>query len=322
MPGTPGLSQANQKPPLTSELFNNQYDQWMRSFPKAGGLAAEIRPKLNQSGVESLLRIEANKKNNPARQKQLRQLPLYFRVLFNEVSGKYIRPEQTCYFALIQLINDLGFDKVVVISLNYDTLFEQALERALDLSFSVMSDYFDPARAWKILKPHGSVNWVKRIKDSESAISDVATYVSFIDGLEKLNYLDAEPVIDLHPDKWRMSGKAIYPQLTIPMEGKYDYFCPEEHVKLAKELIAECGAFCLIGSSMKDDDVVNDVIKVSLNKPVKALIAVTGDAKETGNETFVERTIACFGRMPSRVHKEGFRGFIQTREADKFLSSI
>lgn len=322
MPGTPVRGQPNQKPPLTSELFNNQYDQWLSAFPKAGGLAAELRAKLTQSGVEGFLRIEADKKHNSARQKQLRQLPLYFRVLFNEVSRGYIRPEQTCYSALIQLINDLGFDKILVISLNYDTLFEQALERALDLSFSGMLDYFNPARAWKVLKPHGSVNWIKRLKDSEDVPhNSVEAYVSFIDGLEKLNFLDAEPILSSHPDKLLLDGKAIYPQITIPLEGKYDLLCPEEHVRLAKEFVAECGTFCVIGSSLKDDDVVNDIIKASLRKSVEALVAVTGD-EGTGNEKFVEGARACFGRTPDRVHREGFSRFIQTGEAGRFLASI
>jgi len=99
------------------------------------------------------------------------------RRLLCQVYGEIVSPEKNCYELLIErykLVKDSS--TTTFISLNYDTILEQELTRA-DLPWHYLHVQTDQPRAEsgiRILKPHGSFNWL--FKGNEPSVNISTDY--------------------------------------------------------------------------------------------------------------------------------------------------
>lgn len=146
--------------------------------------------------------------------------------------------------------------------LNYDALLEQALA-TFHPPFAItdMNGYLPgPNRRPLITKLHGSVDWGVEIGD---AMGREDRWASRMDGFsidsvdpETAIYEPGEPVAWL----WRTTGtnKALYPVLMAPLAGKgmKDAVCPRRHLEAFSEFIADCRKFLVIGTSGRDQDLL------------------------------------------------------------------
>jgi len=311
------------KPPLTANIFSPSYDFLLKKYPKASTLAVEIRRALKNNpelSLEALL-FKEQEKANVIRKKQIRQIPFFLRELFGLVSSRYVQAAQTCYAMLINQICDRAFDNILVINLNYDTLFESALQIISDIKFNTIDSYFNASQKWKVLKPHGSVNWIKRLVHDFPAITSPEPNLEEIDKLDDLKFDGAIQIAGINTHYLAHQGRdrCTYPCMVIPVEGKYDFCCPESHINESKELLKECNSFLIIGSSMKDKDVEQDLLRGNITKPLKKIGFV--NQMDTNLEEYhllKNKVVGLLG--PYLLFNEGFSGFIDTEKSSQFLT--
>ena len=67
----------------------------------------------------------------------------------------------TNYNPLLLQIDRWVKGEKVLVSFNYDTLLEEALDSTLGIRFDSMGDYV--TGNYKVIKPHGSINWWHRV---------------------------------------------------------------------------------------------------------------------------------------------------------------
>ena len=97
-----------------------------------------------------------DKNPDPNIQRQMIEVPFYLQQLLSRFSEK--RPGT--YDTLITLIQESQLS-VTFVTLNYDTMLEEAITRRYGPAIASIEDYVDPAfrRDWNCVKLHGSVNW-------------------------------------------------------------------------------------------------------------------------------------------------------------------
>ncbi len=317
------------EPPLTSTLFHFKFNHLLSLYPKANSLAGDLRLAMKTEkdfSLEAWLRRQQALTTDKHRQAQLRQLPLYLRHLFKAVSDHYAAPEQTAYGMLINRINRYGIDKILVINLNYDLLFEQALSVICDIKFQREGDYIKPSSRWMVVKPHGSINWYKKmIHQPEDIVGNTdVSYRTYLDNLDEIKLEDEVCLSDTCHDYFisetLASGtyyRAVYPDITIPLQGKYRFCCPEPHVSAAKKILTDCDSFLIIGSSFKDKDVSDMILEAGRNKPIRFVDIVKNSSEKAD---IIERVSECL--IAPKIHPGGFAGFIEFGECDKFLNRI
>ncbi len=150
----------SRKPPLVRDLFNDTYRDILDRYPLAQAAAAGLRPAStgNQAiGLEDYLRDELRNSPSALRRAQYWAVPLYLQELLFECGWYYTSwPDN-----FDRLVTELdALERVVFVTLNYDTIFDRVLARYYQLD---SLDSYAAHRRVALIKLHGSVNWGRHL---------------------------------------------------------------------------------------------------------------------------------------------------------------
>ena len=314
-------AEANDKcyyPPLVKDLFDPQYARWLSHYPLAETLSDEIRTKvLRGQNLETVLRSFAQE-NNIDVKRQYWEVPLYLQELFGEASQNFLRSGSTKFSWLVRDIALSDYTKVLYLTLNYDLFLEKALEKQHRVQIKKICDYVQSSRKWSVVKIHGSVRWGKRVENGAVGLSS-ATQV--------LNALEEEPdlageitVLEGHKDGQRfIDGYLYYPALAVPLEGKDEFVCPNEHVDFARRFLEGCTDFLVIGFSAKDAHVLELLGSVPTVERLK-VVSEKLDAAQDTLDLLAVQAHPGFGAAANAASPLGFGGFLNAGELSAFLS--
>jgi hypothetical protein len=323
-------------PPLTSQIFEGRkpFQRILEKYPKARALASTIAVKVQRGeSLEAVLRDLRDSQEEHI-VKEFIQVPLYLQELFWEVSFRYTS-EFVNYTNLVSRLLYSDIEQVVFVSLNYDLLLEKSLGtiisgsgtrwQPVDLSF-----YYDPNRKWQLIKLHGSVNWVRLVRRLGSIDWTDETVLDRLDslGLQLDNSLDPNiNVVSGYQQRWikRAGSKLVcYPAITVPVEGKYEFVCPSEHIVILKEFLDSCRNFLIIGASGRDRDLL-DILKDNVQDcTVLGIVDFGADQVRNVFDRFSSRVLQFYVPRVKRLYSEGFSKFILAGEdsLDEFLSEL
>jgi hypothetical protein len=219
------------------------------------------------------------------------------------------------------------FERVAFITLNYDLFLEIALGvPSLGGPIDTLGAYIRPDRL--VVKLHGSVNWGRRIKDWPIDASRFVKGRSGLDlswvGERRLDeMLDRE--IRLLPGagyehRW-LDRKPYYPALVVPVEGKYGFVCPPDHVERLREFLRECQNILVIGCSGRDEDLL-DLLRDSMTG-CETFFLVDVGSQEAVEETYRRflRAVPQFKQAWRRrtfFFADGFSQFIEDQGVEEF----
>lgn len=313
------------KSPIADELFNQDYRVFLERYPLAEILGNTLVRKLrqnNSTGLEKLLKyynnqLEKGKDTPPIR--EFLQMRPYFRDLFGSVTNRFSTATPYEFSNLVNAVTEANIKEVLFLTLNYDNLLETVLSRIEGLGFSKEEDYIN--RKWSLVKLHGSINWAKKFKtEYRPASISTETYVEFLRTVSL--------PLDLETAFLFMNFKAtennnfydnypIYPALTVPVYGKYEFNCPESHLKRAKTILSECKNYLIIGTSGKDKDLM-DLLKDNVRDGNVLLVG-----REKKNTVSVKRrfesSVPQFkGKIKTYLSGNGFTGFVD-QELEKYI---
>jgi hypothetical protein len=237
------------RPPLARELFAERgegsvFSSLLKKYRDVRTIAGEVRAVVardSSANVEAILeRYQARWYLDRQARVQLLTLRLYLRDLLQQLPARYLDENShvTNFHALVELIERERTTPVSVVTFNYDTLFERAaMDRAL---MSIVPDgkghpggYIDGA--WKLYKLHGSVNWVRLTRLTETfGMSEDANDSR----ARALVPDDAGALTDeyMHgPRSNHYQNIVSVPAIAIPIRSKDGFECPPSFVADLRE---------------------------------------------------------------------------------------
>ena len=249
--------------PLANELFGDRphFAECQRQFPQCldivprllGPFGENSGPASIESALETL-QLEA--KTNARRYSQLAAVRFYIQKTIWDTNAKWsaVARGMTNYRGLIDKImhwNPNGLP-VWFVTFNYDTMLELALEN-FGCHINKLSDYTEH-KVFKIIKPHGSVNWVRVVSQiggrqpdfdyRSPKPQDVAQRL--IESAQDVRLSDEFQLIK----QWTVGKNGtvpIFPAIAIPVQTKADYECPRDHLELLKFWTRDVSRLLIVG---------------------------------------------------------------------------
>jgi hypothetical protein len=222
----------------------------------------------------------------------------------------------------------------LVISLNYDTLFESCLSTYHPVPTEI-AHYVDPSNTWALVKLHGSVDWAIEVDYSGPYFSpgvpadELITYFNTartsFDGIDPARIMvrRAATLEAVRYEAGRERAHLYYPALSAPLGAEDEVTCPPEHLEAATTRISEMDVVNLlvIGYSGHDQEVVKLLRTAGKDKLVGALTVVDIDS-----DTCVEVAstfTGCFrGQKLMPLHAtDGFTEFVKTGGLSEFFEN-
>ncbi len=287
-------------------------------YPGALSLASTIVTKIAQGeSLEHILRSMLNDGDEHVLHR-LGQVPFYFQELFGEISGKYAA-DPVNYSRLLTEILGSTYEKVALVTLNYDLFLEKALASVEQGRVNSLDAYIQPNRKWMLVKLHGSVNWGRLVPGEARTGSDHAATLELASSIPfEKSRPDRIYQLSDHHERWR-DNKFLCPAMILPQEGKYDYLCPEPHVTALTEFLPSCRNFLIIGVSGKDDDLLR-LLEGGVHICERVAIVGGSDVAEVRDRFY--STVPQFLGGQVELRHDGFSSFILTGQLDAFLSSL
>lgn len=321
------LDNVGYRPPLTGDLFeeNGYFSPILNKYPRAQVLASSISRALRSGtvGLEQLLKSYDDRLRNGEDSpitRQFLQIPLYLNDLLGEVSQLFTKQPDEYNILVNEAIDKT--DQVLFLTLNYDTLLEIPLAQSYDINFSQKNDYISNPK-WLLAKLHGSINWYHQF-DSFTLSKNRDSYFSNL-------YQQALPLsisedfimmpIPGHQQLF-IGDMPIYPAITVPVAGKYEYSCPPEIIYEAVKFLASCKNILIIGTAGNDKDLL-DLLKANVTKGTRSLIVGREEKSvREAAEKFAQGVPQLSTNFSHFNHNMGFSGFIQSGEYDRFLARL
>ena len=235
------------RPPLANQLFESRWGPYIQRFPQMHAIIPELERE--DSDVERLLeKFQTESKEHPRRNNQLIAIRYYLQTMLESCLDNWQNATRgvTNYKVLLDLIEHRVRGPKILVSFNYDTLLEEALDSSIGIRIAELSDYvkYD----YKIVKIHGSINWVHKVMGPLISVQSSPELVSaeVIDKASKLKIDRSFHLTQRHHIPV-LDDKATIPALSIPVASKSDYEAPNEQTAALAECLPEITKVVVIG---------------------------------------------------------------------------
>ena len=321
------------RPPLASGLFdgrNELHAELLARYPGAATLAQRIAG-IKDIELEQVLRRYAESSNTQMRE-QYKEVPPYLRDLLARASWSYVRFPGAYSAFLVQAAGETDHE-IVAISLNYDRLLERALTfyDSRTYEFSRLEHYCSPNRQVRVVKPHGSVDWIQPLHAANDWRDSVRAHdlSQPIDYSTVVVYGNPQPTSEITRESAHW-----YPVLTAPLSGKDSshLVCPPEHTSHLRDFLPTTDKALFIGTSGYDTDVL-DILRESLPASWDGLVQYVGvrpDGTMREMKAIVSRIEAAVPQLanrsaqqqvPSSTYGDGFEAYTRSEDLKQFLET-
>ena len=251
------------RPPLANELFDNrrEFVSVMDKFPQCKPIISRLRSGNVEQELE-VLQEEAEEYG--IRHSQLAALRFY---LQSNIWGCENRWEQrvargiTNYLSLLDCIERWrdrtsngeevvlgGYRRVCLVTFNYDTLLEKALDVHRVPTGDIDSYVSGPV--YQIVKVHGSVNWVREVANRFPGVGedDQKCVRYLIDHAHELQISSTYRVIRGPGVGFvRETRMAAFPAIAIPVERSKSFECPDQHLQALQRSLPSVSKLLIVG---------------------------------------------------------------------------
>ena len=324
------LRSDQERPPLASQLFDTSYDGIQRQFPAVDRLRDTIQTRMSEGRtIENILGTFVASPS-PDLQAQVFQIPVYLKSLL----GQFTAARPGMYDSLITLIQEREL-KATFVTLNYDTLLDEAIERAYSIDTPIQSieSYIDRSgvRNWNYIKLHGSVNWghvtsISHTKEGDwpgyrTSDTSMQEYLAVIDVHRRYGTHENDGNIVLldENDALVSDGRFVYPALAIPTDRKNEVMCPADHLGVLRSALQSDPAVLVVGNQGLDADLMG-VLEESAVRGSKTPFRVV-DPDDNGKPR--SRFARALGRSRFSIQPAAqFREFVESGAAERFLDEV
>lgn len=260
-------------PALSDALFSSErYSSYQRHWPDFRGILKELRiasqgQAAGAPALEDVLQryqTEADEEGDEDRQIQLASVRFYLRELARQWSGSGIGSLENNYVSLLDKIHHrrmMRDDKpVVLVSFNYDTLLETAIQVILhtvspsgDSRSLDVDEYVLPGSPYVILKPHGSWQWGREVVDHSAIKSAPIGPTDLIRSVARLKFGSRFAIVDHHLEVVRASdGLVLFPSIALPVRSKA-FAWPDVHGRTFDDFLPKVTHLITVGWRAQED---------------------------------------------------------------------
>jgi hypothetical protein len=319
--------------PLTKQLVDNEFlhSDLLEKYTGSGDLLSEIIHQVranNRNFEEVLAEIKERTKDSQQMRAHFVALEFYLKELFKRISLK--KQAINNYKALINHINTYSNGKALVVSFNYDSLFEDSL---LSGKPKKMDDY--TTGNIKIFKLHGSHDWtyIHRFSELERKHLGIKDYgigggfdfclknPDFLEQIKKKEGYEYPPIHEKEfEDEKERSDFFQFPAIAMPLTGKDSYISPPNHNKKLEQGLSEVDRILIIGWRAGDP-----LLLKTLKNHLPAMgykifiISNTKDSAEKIADTVKKALGITYGGVVF-ARGGGFSGFIASDTPTKFFT--
>jgi hypothetical protein len=308
------------RPPLTKDIFSATFDDILGRHPRVQKRLDELRTKLRNGGnFEEIFRelLDSAERNNNY---WILQIPLYLRELFWTVSRVHLQGSSK-FDTLVRGVLESPFEKVLFLNLNYDLLLDDALTNYDLHEFAALTSYSPPTKKWLYVKPHGSVNWARIIKNCPETSPGWYHPAR----LNEMPIFASELTLvmwNTHSRDFYIPGGGppgyLYPQIVVPTDRTKKFVCPQDHTDRALAFLQECSTILLVGFSGRDDDIAKLLLRVPVGSHF--VIVSKGDGRAVF-ERIKARAADFEARKPAlSFHDKGFSTFLESKTFARLLT--
>jgi hypothetical protein len=261
----------DQRMPMTNYLFEDRFLDVLKKYNGAYDLSSEIL--LGKTSLEDYFQKQWHKIERTHDQALLNKIintQYYLHDLFSTLSEKFSNSRKCNYLNLVKLAHEYTThnpgEYIPIVTFNYDTLLEDALQRHLQYNYHHMDSYIDSSQ-YKLLvfKPHGSCNWVRKFKPGFAPTTFIDQHVNSIDLMAKHIYVNNKSLnqIQNHLEQdvtlyiknpnpnAKIKQNSIYnnhyPWMLIPYKDKDALIMPDNHEMTLTHTLTKVEEILIIG---------------------------------------------------------------------------
>lgn len=302
------------RPPLTAELFDGRF-AGLSAYPDCLRIIPRLRAAVAAGGsIEE--EMEAIRAQSQAAAPSLTQALTCMRGYLREVvANAEVRwhrghdgvTNQMDLFDQVEGWREATGEKVRVVTFNYDTLAERAIESlGLRIGFGSPESYTADDR-YRVFKLHGSTNWWRElVRVSEGGFHDPVPK-------DQVHFLPHEPA---------GNGRSTWaPAISVPLQTKTDseFECPLEHLAMLKKDLPEVDRVISVGWRGQEAHFM-ELWRQHSPQFLAGRLCVSGShesAQYVANQIAMNIKTAT---MPI-IGDQGFSGFMSSKELQTWLDA-
>jgi len=242
------------------------------------GIIPQLSGVAQGTPLERILdRLQAEAASHPMRRSQLMAIRFYLRDLITVCRQNWMQLTSgiTNYFSLLDQLQswrERSGKPVCIVTFNYDLLLEDAL-RTVGVDPLTLQGYVAHPD-WKIIKPHGSVNWAREVDTEIRPLTRQALIARAAEGIEVSQrfVIDSQSVI-------ATNNRLLFPALAIPVEGAKGFECPQEHLEVLRECIRQTTQILIVGWRATEKNFLEILARIMPSQMRFNLVIVCGSGQ-------------------------------------------
>jgi hypothetical protein len=276
----------------------------------------------NTSVEQVLEELQVDAARHPETMQQLMSIRYYLTVMLLECERRCHERAGgvTNYDALLDrlFVNRKSGEPLSIVTFNYDTLIEKALE-ARGVPIGSLEDYVRHPY-FKVFKLHGSLNWVRESEvDIAQGVRNGSTDLliqAVIDSTPRMKRTSQVHLVNTIP-VGQVGDKVVVPALAIPVQSKLEFECPGEHISELKLLLQQVTKMLVIGWRATEAPFL-EMLRKNVNKTIRVTIVAGHPESAAEPEKNLRDAGFCGQIVPS---KAGFTEFVLNQEYKEFIEN-
>ncbi len=239
------------RPPLACQLFDKRdaFNAARSRFPQMKPVVSRLREAC-KSNVEAELNAMFHEGAvNPKRPVQLAAIRYYLReAVYHCEQSWYPRTHgETNYLSLLDRVEqaDPSGAPVMLVTFNYDTLVERALETFNGAPMIRTQEEYRSGR-FSLFKLHGSTNWARSVSGVDSNADHELMARGYIEGASRLSLEGAFEFYSAEADPFAASIGG-FPALAVPLAEKTEFECPPAHLAKLEAALPAVSRVVIVG---------------------------------------------------------------------------
>lgn len=241
----------SQRPPLACQLFDKReaFTSARSRFPWMKPVVGRLREACKTNVEAELNALFHEGQVNPRRPVQLAAIRYYLREAIYQCERRWYPQThgETSYLSLLDRIEqaDPSGAPVMLVTFNYDTLVERALE-TFNVAPMIRTDQDYSSGRFSLVKLHGSTNWARSVSGVDSNVEPVLMAKGYIEGAARLtveaSFEFYSPEVD--PFEASIGG---FPALAVPLAEKTQFECPAAHLAKLEAALPTVSRVVIVG---------------------------------------------------------------------------
>lgn len=247
------------RPPLANSLFDNRetFIQALDAFPQCMGIVPLLREVSTRPGAPSveitLQRIWEQTETDPRGQQALAAVQCYLHQAIGNCQRQWAEVTRgvSNYLTLLREIEmtHRPAERVSLITFNYDTLLEDALELR-GLKITGFQDYIRDDSVFRVFKLHGSINWAREVDYGlpenvnppygQGVLHHLVEHANHIHVSDR--FVFGDPAAGS-----RNADQPWFPAIAIPLERKSQFVCPGQILMKLEAVLPSVTSIMVIG---------------------------------------------------------------------------